>query len=92
MSSEDNVNSGQLNVSTGQSKDHINYDFLQVKSHPVCDRISGSGSGSGQSGQYFPIRFRFRFRPNFGRIGRILKNNSKVFQNAKNVAILVYWC
>ena len=33
MSSEDNVNSGQLNVSTGQSKDHINYDFLQVKSH-----------------------------------------------------------
>ena len=51
--------------------------------YPVCDRISGSGSGSGQSGQYFPIRFRFRFRPNFGRIGRILKNNSKVFQNAK---------
>ena len=50
------------------------------------------GSGSGQSGQYFPIRFRFRFRPNFGRIGRILKNNSKVFQNAKNVAILVFWC
>ena len=56
----------------------------------VCDRISGSGSGSGQSGQYFPIRFRFRFRPNFGRIGRILKNNSKVFQNAKNVAVLVF--